>query len=342
MKQVLASLILCCFLFHAAEAKIWRVNNNTGVAADFNSLTTAVASASVHAGDTIHVEASSAAYSGIQINKKLIIIGTGYFLTDATPNPKTEANTNVANVGSIEFQPGSAGSVAEGLTLGGAFIEDGLITLQRNYINSYVYLGYTGTITCNADTIRQNYVYGIVSNNTNATITNLMFYNNILYGTGFDFNSNLNKTSGFAINNDFLGNSFVCINITFQDNIFNSPSFGSYMSSNAFFNNMASNTGITSGNSNQLSVNLNNVYQGYSSGTGFSSDGRYMLKPGSPAINAGVINGVTVDCGAFGGPAPYVLSGMPPVPSIYALSVPSSVASGTTTMNVTISSTTAH
>ncbi len=332
------SFLFVCF---SVSAKIWRVNNNTGVVADFNNVASAIAAAS--AGDTIHIEASTGGYPSFNITKRLVIIGTGYFFTDATPNPKTQVNTNAATInGGIEFMPGSAGSVIEGLTIPGIFLDDGTITIQRNYITSYLYLGNAANSVCNADTIRQNYIYGVVSQTASSNITNMMFYNNIVNGIGFDFTNNINKTSGFAINNVFLSGSFACVNMTFQNNIINNANFNTYLSSNVFFNNIANNTGIPTGNGNQQNVIMNNVFNGFSSGTGFSSDGRYMLKAGSPAIGAGVINSVTVDCGAFGGPAPYVLSGMPPIPSIYAFSAPSSVPTGTTTINITVSSTTVH
>lgn len=341
MKKNFYLCVSLLFVGFSVSAKIWRVNNNTGVAADFNNVASAVAAASP--GDTIHIEASAAAYPNFTVTKRLVLIGTGYFFTDATPNPKTQVNTNAATINSgIEFMPGSAGSVIEGLTIPGLFIDDGAITIQRNNINSYIYLGWKASSTCNADTIRQNFLYGLISQTPTSTITNLMFYNNIINGTGFDFSSNLNNTSGFVINNDFISAQFTCVNMTFQNNIMNFPNFGATLSSNVFFNNISNTTGIPTGNGNQQNVIFNNVFNGYSSGTGFSSDGRYMLKAGSPAIGAGSINSVTVDCGAFGGPAPYVLSGMPPVPSIYTFSAPSSVPTGTTTINITVSSTTVH
>ena len=48
------------------------------------------------------------------------------------------------------------------------------------------------------------------------------------------------------------------------------------------------------------------------------------LKAGSPAIGGGVSG---ADCGAFGGPAPYVLSGVPNLPHIYEADVPASATS---------------
>jgi hypothetical protein len=53
-------------------------------------------------------------------------------------------------------------------------------------------------------------------------------------------------------------------------------------------------------------------------GTG-STDGQWQLKPGSPAIGAGVGG---VDCGMFGGDSPYVLSGIPSIPTIYFFNAP--------------------
>jgi hypothetical protein len=341
MKKIFYLCVSFLFVGLSVSAKIWRVNNNTGVVADFNNVAAAITAAS--AGDTIHIEASSLAYPGFNITKRLVIIGTGYFFTDATPNPKTQANNNAASINSgIEFMPGSAGSVIEGLTIPGIFLDDATITIQRNNISSYIYLGSRASSVCNADTIRQNYVYGFVSQTPSSTVSNLMLYNNIVYGTGFDFSSNINNTSGFVINNVFLQGQFSCVNMTFQNNIMVNSNFSTFLSSNVFFNNITNNTGIPTGNGNQQNVVMDNVFNGYSSGTGFSSDGRFKLKAGSPAIGAGSINSVTVDCGAFGGPAPYALSGMPAIPSIYAFSAPSSVPTGTTTINITVSSTTVH
>ncbi len=59
--------------------------------------------------------------------------------------------------------------------------------------------------------------------------------------------------------------------------------------------------------------------------TGGSTDGKYQLKEGSPAKGGG-LNGV--DCGVFGGSTPYVLSGIPPGPSIYEASAPASAPKG--------------
>ncbi len=67
-------------------------------------------------------------------------------------------------------------------------------------------------------------------------------------------------------------------------------------------------------NGNQQNVDMATVFIG----TG-STDGKWQLKGGSPAIGTGTGG---QDIGAFGGPSPYVLSGIPPIPTIYDVVAP--------------------
>ena len=134
-------------------------------------------------------------------------------------------------------------------------------------------------------------------------------------------------------------------NFVFQNNILYSPNFSTFIASNVYFNNISTNAVIPSGNGNVNNATFSTLYLGGIS-TGLAQgpsqlhtqDSAWMLAATSPAIGAGALNGTTVDCGAFGGPAPYVLSGMSPgIPSIYALTAPVQVNSGTASINVTIS-----
>lgn len=315
------------------NARIWRVNNTVGVTADFTQPSGAIAAAAP--GDTIHIEGSATGYSAINMNKRLVIRGAGYFLADATPNPKTQHNKNGSYVSTVTIGSGSKGSVIEGLTADYFHINDSLVTVQRNYVGSGLYAGNGQQV--HGDTIRNNYIDAGINNSANFKATGLFIYNNIIR-TSLNFGIVAN-VDGYCINNTFtgLGYSFACANFVFQNNIFNGANFGAYLPSNIFYNNMTSNTGLPNTNNNVLSVNLNNVFEGWASSTGFSSDGRYKLKAGSPALNAGILNGSPVDCGAFGGPAPYVLSGMPPMPSIYNITMPAQVNAGTSSISITVS-----
>ena len=87
---------------------------------------------------------------------------------------------------------------------------------------------------------------------------------------------------------------------------------------------------------------MSDVYIGWPTPGSYSSDGRFKLKDDAPAIGFGILAGSSVDCGAFGGPAPYILSGMPPVPSIYELEAPETVTSGTAEINISVSATSEH
>jgi hypothetical protein len=98
------------------------------------------------------------------------------------------------------------------------------------------------------------------------------------------------------------------------------------------------NPGIT-GNNNLFNVdfspgNINAVFTGYPVDiSGETNDGKYKLKPGSPAIGAGIGG---VDLGIFGGPNPYRLSGIPSIPAFYKLEA-SSINATTNPFTVTFS-----
>lgn len=114
--------------------------------------------------------------------------------------------------------------------------------------------------------------------------------------------------SGVVENNVIFGNMTVH-NCTFANNILRDGSFTS--SNSLILHNIGNSMQFGNEDGNQSNVNINNVFVGVG-----STDGRWQLKEGSPAIGTGV-NGE--DCGMFGGFRPYVLSGIPAIPSIYRL-----------------------
>jgi hypothetical protein len=351
MKKGIFTLLSFCLLLLLgphASARIWRVNNNAGVNADFTDFPAAVTGAS--AGDTIYLESSATTYTGVSnLSKKLVIIGTGYYLSGTHLNPNTQANPNPSTLSYIYCISGSAGTVIEGLTFtSGIELGDNNITVERNLLSGVVItLGYTNN--SNNDTIRQNVLYSVSAYSASFSATNTLIYNNIIQ-SGVNFTASINNVNGYIINNDigsttYGGASINVANFTLQNNILYSPNFGTTVNSNVYFNNIVSTSsatsGIPTGNANVFSVtDFTTVFVGWgAASSGFSPDGALALVAGtSPALNAGALNGTTVDCGAFGGPAPYVLSGMPGIPSIYALTAPSQVNSGTASINVTISS----
>ena len=118
MKNKLISTLLIAlvstFLAQPLQAKIWRINNN-GFGADYAQINAANNDPNVIAGDTLHLEGSNMEYNGVTLNKKLIIIGAGYFVTE---NPKTTNSGLSSMVKDITLNAGSAGSVLMGIHVG--------------------------------------------------------------------------------------------------------------------------------------------------------------------------------------------------------------------------------
>jgi len=342
----LLSVIALGFVYNA-QAKIWRLNNNVAVNADFTTFYQAAGSASVLAGDTLYLEPSATAYTtnSFTLTKRLVVIGSGYFLdpTDVTYpfNPGLQVAGRTAQLGFLYLGAGSDGSKFMGISMEGSVYFSG----SSNVKFEKVYFGYGGIYfqsgTNDNVSIRKCFYYGGsgFSSSTTVTITNLVIENNIFYGgyltldqlsgSGniFRNNSIINSGSGFTISNTYVANNIFgtgggvsnFVNCTIKNNLFQS---------NQTLPGTATN--------NQVNVNMANVYVG---GTTGSLDSRAVLKAGSPAIGAGLTVGavVTPDCGAYGATDPYKLSGIPNIPSIYAFTVPLSIPAGTTTMNVTFS-----
>lgn len=317
-KTIPLLIIFCIGIVINANAKIWRVNNNVGVDRDFVNLANANNSGSVMAGDTIMIEGSATKYPNVDITKKLVIIGPGYFLAD---NPETQANLATAHLGNVDFEIGSDSSIMMGIYCDDIDIFTNNITIKRCRVStpgfedavivysglnnifimqSYLYSNYSAIYiqnSCSNIFIQNNFIqsqynnsstYGAIEMYNGSSTANVS--HNILDGSLKIYNSNVS-------NNIMYDGDLSFSNVTFERNI----------SDNAAFPD---------------SNNLQNVARDSVFVLTGSNDARFKLKedPPSPAIGYGS-NGE--DCGIFGGVDPYVLSGMPNVPSIYYFNAPS-------------------
>lgn len=340
---LLAAFILAAFT--QSYAKIWRINNNAGVAADFTTVGAAIASASVVSGDTLHIEASANSYpvSGSQITKSLTYIGVGYFLdpadAGAPANTGLQVATNTSSLQFLRLGAGADGSKFIGITIAGSIYFNGAnnVTIEKCLITSGIYFE---SGTNNNFTFKKSFIANSNQINMSATavLNNFVCENNMFYNSAFVNLPNLvgsgnifrNNTIG-GFNGMTLGNTYIANNIfgiTPQCNFVNCTIKNNLFQINQTLPGTATN--------NQLSVNMTNVVVG---GTTGSLDSRWQLKPGSPAIGAGLTVGAVVspDCGAFGATDPYKLSGIPDIPTIYTMNVPVSIPSGSASMNVTFS-----
>ena len=169
-KKLLLSLIFTLFCGMIYGQHLIRVNNDP--AADGDYLTLQEASDNAAAGDTIYVEGSINNYQdGATIDKRLTIIGPGYFLSE---NDSTQANALYAkfNTG-IFFNTGSAGSVIAGIESHISISVDN-ITVRRCKSN---YISFDAVVK--NIFITQNYVDQI-NVSYNGKITNSVISNNII------------------------------------------------------------------------------------------------------------------------------------------------------------------
>jgi len=348
--KFLLSTVACFAFVLNSHAKTWRVNNNASVTADFTSLADAIASSAVLSGDTIHLEPSPNTYGGATIAKKVIIIGNGYFLDE---NLNLQATPTSSKADGITFNNGAQGSVLLGIDFRAntvnIYCND--ITVRRCKFSSP-----SGTIpdwsngsvsiqhVSNAYPNPANNI--IISENYGLTITvgypstGLLITNNyIAYNaaSGDATTSSCLSLDANAValikNNIFRRGKITANNSSFTNNIMVNGSF--LGTGNLLSNNLANAAQFGSGNGNLSNVDMSTVFVG--TGTGVSPDGQWKLKPGSPAIGAGF--GSTpanpIDAGMYGGAKPYVLAGIPPIPSIYSFTN-QPVGSNTDPIDVTI------
>ena len=308
--------IMALFMASSAFAKIWTVNNNAGINADFTSLDAAANSQNVAFGDTIYIIGSPTSYGGdIFLSKTLHIFGPGYFLFE---NPETQANQNTAKVAGLRFLQGSEGSFVTGVEFTNqVIITANNITFKRNL---FIKTDTNPLITISGSNVIliQSYLSGIPTGgsgviNVSVASTNIIIRNNFIENRN-QANLALTSPTGASIdvrNNVFHGRIEIN-NAVFLNNILRSGAFSGQGNDVRF--NIGNAVQFGSTNGNQQNVNMAEVFLN----TG-STDGRWQLKDGSPAKGTGLDG---ADIGMFGGASSYVLSGIPSLPAIYFLNSP--------------------
>lgn len=346
---LLLSVSMLVFSTHHAMAKIWRINNKSnyngtslwgdnygGTAAYpvFAQINQAVTFGIVNNGDTLHVEGSTVVYTFGTITKRLVIIGTGYFLTD---NPATSNATLSTKIEYILFNNGSQNSQFIGFDVvnngnnadGYVYVSANDVTVKRCRIERGVRFETLLTdvfILQNffSNTFNTNCLF---TNGNNAFIppTGIVFNNNICQKTLLWGTPLVNPTTFWPLsqcnNNVFDGpDNLATPNLAFttsecRNNIL--------MPTNAVVNIPAS-PGVIAYNIGTLSTqfgttNNNLVVPAITSLfiASASKDGMYQVAAASQANNNGSDG---TDRGAFGGAAVtnrYTLSGLAPIPVIY-------------------------
>ena len=307
-------LLILFSLTHSFAQNTWTVGPSSQY--DFTSLQDAHDAAS--ANDIILVHPNGYTTSSTILTKRLEIYGTGYFLNE---NPETQVQPSplTSEFNSITLDVGSEGTVLSGLDVNTINIRTNNTVVKGCLVHI---LDLEGT---NSTLIAKNYITSrirsLISSVGDVNL-NILAQNNVFVGGGVDdaaymeavFLNNVflayGASVGGASNSIFKNNVFV--GNTFFDDLFGSKN--NLVEYNVFDTN---NFYISA--SNLTDVDPNTIFVGYPTQGTHSTDGRFLLAPGSPAIGAGEGG---VDCGIFGGTDPYVLSGLPPIPNVYEISIP--------------------
>jgi hypothetical protein len=317
MKKLLFSMVIMGSLCHFLGAQhLLRVNNNPGFNVDYTTVQAAIDAAI--GGDTIYMEGSTTDYAGATINKQLTIVGPGYFLNE---NPKTQANKLEALFNSdLTFAAGSEGSTLMGCRINNDLvISTGNITVIRNHLWTVTF-----DATCDNILLAQNYIQYSIEAMTGA-MTNSVVANNFI---GARFQTQATSGPLLVSNNVLTTKSYNfpidCYNANIQNNIV-IYEYGTIdlNSGNSINNNILAEDG-TDANGNQYNIDMTTVFADFDGQLDMSTDGKWKLKAGSPALAAG---GSGEDCGAFGGLAPYILSGIPNLPHVYEATVQATTSS---------------
>ncbi|WP_306643438.1 hypothetical protein [Sanyastnella coralliicola] len=317
-RQIAACLVVCFFVVltnYASAQSRYRVNNNPGVSADFTDLASAIAGSA--AGDTLVIEHSDVAYnvSEVEINIELVIYGTGFFLVD---NPGNQADIRASQLGPINIT--ADGVVVSGLSITDARINANSVVFERNYVSSTLTVGDVGPTKFNI--VRQNYMRATVPDLVNVVNSiSMKFHNNLLWNEtdilGDPTATNLiisASSAAMVYNNVFYGSTSVLLNnVQLDNNVFEESVIDPLSTNVAASSNFAENSFLSLYQPTDNIVETDSTFEVLSIA---SRDAQFGLRTDIPnaLLNAGSDG---TDVGIFGGQFSYVLSGMPPIPSIY-------------------------
>jgi len=311
MKKFL--ILILCLGWVSLSATSWRVNNNVAINADFANFADAVAGS--NAGDTLYIEGSLTSYGTQAFAKQLVLIGPGYFLDQ---NDSTQITNLMATFESLAIDPGADGSQIYGFNIDvSAAISANYVVFARNNVSAHGYskiiLAKMGGITnC---VVSQNICTVLGTSDNFKPALNTLICNNIVSDIACNLYSSL-----IILNN--VVKSSVSVNYSVIKNNIHYDANGTGFiqnTGNVFEYNFTAEVTAPYGTANITGILPENVFVDYNGTLGYSTDGKWQLKEGSPAIGAGDGG---IDCGAFGEPTPYVLSGLPAVPHIFEAIVP--------------------
>jgi hypothetical protein len=254
-----------------------------------------------NSGDTILVYPFAGKYSGIEVKKRLRIVGRGWYDVGGK-NISTAINY-------MHFLNGSGGSSLEGFEDDFSVrIDANNITIKRNDLALIEVLsGHVGTVIIqNYIKTSANYAIGVDPNNEVFITNNIIYEYHDGYSTDNAISASGNSITINITHNVIAGyeNSLYIINSNYY--VANNLIISGWIKPkdhSGFHNNICHADQLYSSHGNMINVDMKTVYSG----------SWYQLVENSPAKGAGT-NGV--DIGIYGGSTPFVLGGYPSIPRI--------------------------
>lgn len=222
-------------------------------------------------------------------------------------------NVFSSRISELKINVGAANSEIRSIEIDGAtYINADGIIFERNYLKA------NGLIIdkCKNSIFQKNFItktYNTMVLNITTHAQNIIVVNNFFESNGLQTFASGTGSCSF-INNIFIGNVLFFGGGIFLNNIINGGLYLAQVNIDAR-GNICSDASLSTYPGNLSNINFSILFKNNN-----SPDGKWQLADGSIAKGAGV-NGV--DCGMFGGDEKYVLSGIPPIPTIYEAIVPS-------------------
>ena len=331
------TLLAACVLAGAtgANATCWRINPSPFAKAQFKTVAEAMADANVAAGDTLLLDPGEHGYVDTRSRNNITIIGTGYALEQNkgwTESQSTIIKTQCCLGENSKIE----GCIVKAYPVYGiTAFEIGRNSVIERCNLDYVYVSQENTVTgcmiealtCSSSKIYNNIIIG-GNNSQCGGGENVIFENNVVVcnrageiltsfrNSKIRNNIVINTASGF--NSEQVPYSAVLFtdgeNNVIQNNVFSAPE--------RYKNNLYPNNYYVGATVENTFVNEG------------SDDAKWQLLSTSAAKGAATHGG---DCGAFGGPTPYVLSGIPMfLPHITEALVPAKPTNGKITVKLKI------
>ena len=319
--NLLVTVALMALTVTTATAKSWRINNDANMKPDFVNINAAMASDNVQPGDTLYLDAGCTIATDQEITKRVTVIGTGYFRPDAPHalaglskilkisadytkieglllNEEVRVNAQYVVIERCKVyhvnlcSDSYAMYNAREAVIRQCYIVQGIHGWDKSSVCPY----YSNFVTIENCILAEGYSY--IKDLVSPTIRN-----NIIYQT-WNINGNTGSYNLQNIDNGIIQNNIIINRVD------------AAMTFKNIANSIVTNNVIFGSTENFPAYAADNLFVDNREGI-FTKEGTwevdtyYQLAENSPAKGYGILGGVAVDCGAFGGPNPYVLNGLP-------------------------------